>query len=215
MKICIISDTHGMHDQIIVPSCDILIHCGDISFFGKPCEVDSFIKWFKQQPAINKVYVLGNHEVELAKLSYSERLEILSEGGIHYLENTSVTLEGLKFWGSPYTPKYGDWAFMLRAAALRNCWDQVPDNINILITHGPPYKILDFTEDGEHKDEGEHAGCEHLLKKVYQLPLLKLHCFGHLHSGFGVLQQGNITFVNAASCNNRYEPVNQPIIIEL
>jgi len=119
-----------------------------------------------------------------------------------YLENIGVTIEGVSFWGSPYTPEFLNWAFMYpRGHAANQYWDQIPAGLDVLITHGPPYGILDQSAPGE-----EHLGCAELLKAV-QKKKPKVHIFGHIHGGAGTFENGDTRFVNAAYLNERYKPL--------
>ena len=76
---------------------------------------------------------------------------------VHYLCDSGLEFEGLKIWGSPYTPTFGKWNFMRnRGDEIKKHWDLIPSDVDILVTHGPPYGIFDETIDGI------HAGCEDL-----------------------------------------------------
>jgi len=131
----------------------------------------------------------------------------------HYLENSGVTINGLNFWGSPITPNFFEqyWAFnRTRGEKIYKYWDMIPQITDVLITHGPPYGIMDTVLDGQ------KVGCEELGVKInYDLPKLKLHVFGHIHDGYGKIKLDNKTFVNASTCTEKYVPKNPPIQVEL
>ena len=119
-------------------------------------------------------------------------------------------LEGIKVWGSPWQPEFCNWAFNLpRGYALARVWNQIPDDVQILITHTPPQGILDS------QNEEGLTGCADLTARVEQLSNLKLHVFGHIHEGYGMRQLGHTLFVNACACDHQYRPVNPPIVVDL
>jgi Icc-related predicted phosphoesterase len=130
---------------------------------------------------------------------------------ITYLEDSSVEIDGVKFYGSPYQPEFFSWAFNLGRSSpeLARVWSLIPDDTDILITHGPPYGILD-----QPFGRGEHAGCELLLKRVTEVRP-RLHVFGHIHGSYGQTRVGQTLFVNACLCNEAYQPVNPPAVIDL
>ena len=112
-----------------------------------------------------------------------------------YLEDSAVELLGLKVYGSPWQPFYGGWAFNLhRGPDLAAMWAKIPDDITILVTHGPPEGILD------RNNWGENVGCRDLLGRVMELRP-RLHVFGHIHEAAGRLDTLYTTFVNAATNN--------------
>lgn len=128
---------------------------------------------------------------------------------LHYLMNSEVVLDhGVRIWGSPFTPEFMNWAFMGTPATLKPIWDKIPSSLDILITHGPPYQILDRTM------QGLSVGCPLLLEKVMAVKP-KYHVFGHIHEGYGVREKNGVTFINASICNADYDLVNQPVVIEL
>lgn len=207
-KIVCISDTHNLHSKVKIPECDILIHAGDATGRGTLQEASSFLYWFAQQSAKHKILVWGNHDIigednpNLAKMLLSEYPSIT------YLENSGAEVLGIKFWGSPWTPRFFDWAFNADPDKLVEVWSTIPEGIDVLITHGPPFGILDETE------EGNLIGCKILLHEVQTRVKPKYHVFGHDHEGYGLKVVGETTFINASSCDRRYRPVNPPIILE-
>src|SRR5271166_4785835 len=147
MKIVAISDTHEQHAQVVVPEGDILIHSGDFTNLGKIPAVASFAKWMGSQPHKHKILIAGNHELTLQSPYRNIVTNLFKENGIIYLEDSGVEINGLFFYGAPWTPFFNDWAFNLprRGMELMAKWDMIPDNTNVLITHGPPKGILDDT----------------------------------------------------------------------
>ena len=125
------------------------------------------------------------------------------------MNDSGITIEGLKIWGSPIQPTFYDWAFnRKRGAEINKHWKLIPPDTDILITHGPPFQILDKTT------SECHVGCDMLLNKINQIKP-KLHVFGHIHEGYGMIQKNETIFVNASSVNIRYQLVNAPIVLEI
>jgi Icc-related predicted phosphoesterase len=137
---------------------------------------------------------------------------MIEQSGAIYLENSGINIEGLNIWGSPVTPYFMDWEWNLPrdGQELRKTWAMIPNDTDILITHGPPYGILDNVV-----RIPEPQGCKLLKKRVMQLPNLKLSVFGHLHDGFGVKPVANTIFVNAAMCDDKYNVSREPVVIDI
>jgi Icc-related predicted phosphoesterase len=211
-----ISDTHSQHRQLKnMPEADILIHAGDICNYGTPEEVADFNNWIECLQYKKKIVIAGNHDKYLSSIPVQEINKTLLDNTI-YLENSSIEIGGKLFWGSPITPRFMNWYFMEdRGEKIRRYWELIPDNTEVLITHGSPYGILDniLRANG---DIGDSVGCFDLLQRIRQLKKLKLHCFGHIHNQYGMHRNNDgIIFVNASSANEDYEIVNQPIVIEI
>lgn len=212
-KITIISDTHGKHWQLDLPGGDILIHCGDFMNGGRDViEATSFLQWFDSISNYkHKVFISGNHD-RLFEYDPILARDIFEQyhPGIIYLQDSDVTIEGLKIYGTPWQPEFYDWAFNLpRGEKLKAVWDLIPDDTDILVTHGPPHMFLD-TVIGQY----EHLGCKDLNNRVLQVRP-KVHCFGHIHSGAGETEFHDIKFINASVLDESYQYVNKPINIEL
>jgi len=196
-----ISDTHGLHDRIpVLPKGDVLVCAGDCMNGGfDPQELSSFNRWLGEQPFESRIVIGGNHD-RLFQNSPKQARALLTNA--IYLENSGVRINGVSFWGSPYTPEFLNWAFMYpRGTVARKYWDLIPENLDVLITHGPPYGILDQVD-----PDGEHLGCEELLRAVEEKKP-KAHIFGHIHGGAGTFDNGVTRFVNAAYLNERYKPL--------
>lgn len=182
IKVVCLSDTHN-HIVTDVPFGDILIHAGDLTERGTAEELNNAIKWLQELPHKYKVVIAGNHELCLDKhhnktKSFDEERLDISWGNIRYLKNSSVILDfpeknrSIKVYGSPYTPKHGNWAFQYPREL--DVWgNTIPIDTDILVTHGPPRHHLDI-----------HAGCHHLLKEIWRVRP-KLHVFGHIHVDHG------------------------------
>lgn len=211
MKIVAISDTHNQLSKIKypIPDGDILIFTGDIS--GNSLEelnVKHFNEFLLRLPHKHKVCIAGNHDFIFQK---KDGHELLKGKGIHYLEDESVIIDGIKFYGTPYQPYFYNWAFNIKAEEdLAAKWSLIPDDTDILLTHNAPYGILDLAE-----YRNEHTGCRKLLERLKQLPNLKAHCFGHIHESYGLEKIEETIFVNSCICNLEYKPVNKPIVFEI
>lgn len=214
MKIVCISDTHNCNEQIEVPDGDILIHAGDATINGTQLEVEAFLNWFSRLRHKHKIFIAGNHDWLYETNNHLARI-LTADSDIKYLQDSFVEIEGLKIYGSPWQPRFFDWAFNLnRGAELAEKWKLIPDDIDILITHGPPNGILDEVP---RKYFTENTGCEELVKRVEELARnnLKLHVFGHIHCGYGRAEKFGVKFVNASNCDEAYEPTQKPIVIEI
>ncbi len=211
MKIVCLSDTHNCNEQINVPDGDLLIHSGDATVRGAQTEVEDFLAWFSSLPHTHKIFVAGNHDWLYEKDNQQARF-LTDKFGIEYLQDSSVKIEGLNIYGSPWQPRFFDWAFNLnRGQELAEKWNMIPTQTDILITHGPPNGILDEVQ---RKYWVENTGCEELRKKVEEIRP-KLHIFGHIHCGYGQAEKFGVKFINASNCNESYEPINPPIVIEI
>ncbi len=205
MKIVAISDTHSLHWSLNIPEGDVLVHAGDLTNRGILEEVSEFNTFLGTLPHPHKIVIAGNHDFcfEDYRMDCEEALT-----NCIYLQDQEVTIDGVRFYGSPWQPWFYDWAFNLeRGPEIRAKWDLIPEGIDVLITHGPPYGIGDLTA------RGDKAGCQDLLEVAEKLKP-DLHIFGHIHEGFGVSYNGVTTFINASSCDHLYQPVNQPLIYE-
>ncbi len=212
MKITLISDTHNKHKQIEndLIGGDILIHAGDISSGGSLEEINNFCRWFdKLDNYTRKIFIAGNHDFGFES-KYDETMKIVSSyDNITYLQDSHVMVDGIKIYGSPWQPRFYDWAFNVdRGEKIKEYWDKIPIDTNILITHGPAYGILD-TVIGEYKN----LGCEELYRKIIDINP-NIHISGHIHSGYGYKEFNNTHFFNASALDERYNYGNKPINID-
>ena len=213
MRIVCISDTHNCNEQIEIPDGDILVHSGDATVKGTEPEIEEFLAWFSSHPHKTKIFVAGNHDWMYQRDNRRARM-LTSSFDIEYLEDSATEIDGIKFYGSPWQPKYFEWAFNLeRGEEIAEKWRKIPDDTQILITHGPPKGILDQVP---RRNWWEKAGCEELRKRVEALAAerLRLHIFGHIHSGYGQTNDFGVNFVNASTCDEEYEPTQPPIIVD-
>lgn len=203
-SIIAISDTHGKHHGLQVPSGDILIHAGDVSMRGSIEEVADFLAWFGSLPHKHKIFIAGNHDF-LFENQASLAQEMIPEG-VQYLENESIIVEGLNIWGSPITPYFHGMAFNAhRGEAIANVWEKIPAEVDVLVTHGPPADILDMTF------FNGRVGCVDLKEKLKEIKP-RYHIFGHIHEDRGVEQVGDTIYINASVLNLRYQLHGDPIV---
>ena len=214
-RITFISDTHNRHKQLNnhLPGGDIIIHSGDISSMGYHHEIVEFCKWFHHLPGYkHKVMIAGNHDWGFEKLP-EESIEAVGRyPKVNYLQDNMINLDGVRIWGSPWQPEFCNWAFNLpkNGDVLKSKWDMIPENVDldILITHGPPFGVLDVV-----KGETMNLGCE-LLSERLKIVKPKIHVFGHIHSGYGIKMSDDILFVNASVLNEQYYYTNEPFTID-
>lgn len=215
MKLVFISDTHSAHRKIDLPEGDILLHSGDMSWMGRDHEIVEFYNWLKETPFKHKVFIAGNHDWGFVHAAQKLN-EDYGDESIHYLEDSGVELEGIKIWGSPWQPEFFNWAFNLpRGQALKERWDLIPEDTDVLLTHGPPAGILDECPDMNDRTRMVNVGCSELRRAVFERVKPKIHAFGHIHQGYGTHQEDGITFINASTCNIKYNPVNKPFVIQM
>jgi len=208
MKLTFISDTHSRHKTLAIESGDVLIHCGDFTNRGSFEDTKSFAHYMSVQDFKYKVVIAGNHDFCFEDDRKQVAEQYLADKDIIYLNDTGTTIEGLKFWGSPVQPAFFNWAFNReRGKDICKHWDMIPDDTDILITHGPAYGILDKTF------KGENVGCSDLLDKVKQIKP-KIHAFGHIHEAYGQSEEDGTIFINACNVDKNYCLVNPPIVIE-
>jgi Icc-related predicted phosphoesterase len=205
-KLVLISDTHNKHGKLAIPDGDFLIHAGDMTGRGTEKEIREFNQWLGTLPHKHKIVIAGNHDYlfesnpELAKGLLSNAI---------YLENSGVEIDGIKFWGSPFSPKFLNMAFNAkRGIDLKKYWDLIPDDTDVLIVHTPPYGILDKTS------WRSHVGCHDLAGAVSRVKP-ELVIFGHIHEAYGVTETNGTRYINASSLTKFHLRMNTPVEIEL
>ena len=207
MKFVAISDTHGKHRELLLPKGDVIIHAGDFCHFGSDKDMRDFLEWYKELEFETKILIGGNHDFFAAE--QSERFNEALPKEITYLNDSGVSVNGIKIWGSPVQPDLIGWAFgKQRGAAMKIHWDLIPEDIEILITHTPPYGVLDKTR------SGKSVGCEELTKRLGKLSV-KVHIFGHIHESYGQITKNTTQFINASNINSSKGLVNKPIVFEI
>ena len=207
MKLICISDLHGQIKNIDIPDGDVLIIAGDVCKGSTIAELESLNRYLGSLPHRHKILIAGNHDFGMEKLGKWAVTKLFTHA--HYLEDAGITIEGMHFWGSPWQPEFFDWAFNLpRGEPLAEKWARIPNHTDVLITHGPPYTILDTTR------QGQPVGCADLLAAVQRIKP-RLHVFGHIHESYGQQEIDGIRFVNASILDVGYKAVNLPVVIEL
>lgn len=213
MKIIFVSDTHGKHEQLInLPEADMIIHAGDISTHGLISQIDSFVDWFSALPYKYKIFIAGNHDFGLQQPNgkmMSKVIEYLEGKDVIYLQDNYVDIEGIRIYGTPWTPKFYNWAFMKdRGVPIATEWAKIPYGTDILISHGPPAGF------GDRCVSGDIVGCEDLLSRILEIKP-KLVIFGHIHEGRNVYKMNEFTYaINASVLNENYSLVNLPITVD-
>lgn len=214
MKIVAISDLHGNLPEI--PDCDLLLIAGDITpadDHGLQRQFSwlhsEFRKWLLNVPARKIVGVAGNHD-----FIFQTNLNVVSDLPWVYLQDSGIEWDGVKIWGSPWQPVFHNWAFNAEDAKRKTAWSMIPDDTNILITHGPPHGYGDFVDNGY--DNRGNVGCRWLNKRIVELNFLKLAVFGHIHSGWGkyTINNERTTLANVSIVDDRYRLVNPPMMFE-
>lgn len=226
LRFVCISDTHGLHGKMThrIPEGHVLIHAGDFSDTGEVAQVASLERWLSCMPHEHKVVIAGNHDVTFHTEYYARNWErfhyerqdsvaaraVLTESAsVIYLEDSGTTIHGLRIWGSPWQPFFCDWAYNLRrGAACAQKWSLIPDEVDVLITHGP------VAGRGDACSSGYHAGCEDLLHAIRRRRI-KFHVCGHVHEGYGASSDGVTTYVNASTCDLNYRASNAPIVFDV
>lgn len=191
MIIHCISDLHGNIPRL--PGGDILIIAGDLTMSGSKWETLMFASWTETLDYKEIIVIAGNHDQYLTVGPNPFKKA-------HYFQDSGDYLLGYNIWGSPYTPKFCNWYFMEPNDRIKRHWDLIPENTDILVTHGPPYGILDKN------DRGEHCGCKELRKAVRRIKP-KFHIFGHIHEAQGSHNEDGTSFINCSYINEDYEPV--------
>jgi Icc-related predicted phosphoesterase len=211
MKITFISDTHNKHKQVTssLPGGDLLIHAGDISSMGYKHEIQEFCKWFNSLENYTvKTFIAGNHD-----FGFDKEPEMAKD--IVYLQDSFLgygvdTENYVKIYGSPWQPEFHNWAFNLSKGGLEleQKWNNIPEDTDILVTHGPVLGYLD-------KIIGQYInlGCELLAKRIKTIKP-KIHVCGHIHSGYGYVFDGDTHFINASVLDEQYQYTQKPLTVE-
>lgn len=200
MRILHLSDTHNLHRELKdLPKADLIIHSGDISFSGEGKEVMDFIDWFTNLDYKYKIFIAGNHDFCLEEKDREIIQEFLPKN-CYYLDKSGVEIENIHFWGLPFF--FSDDISGMYDKSIK----QIPFNTDILITHRPPFQILDIA--------GKiNYGCTNLLKKVIDIKP-KYHLFGHIHDSYGIFDNKTTIFANSSIVNDDYKISNHPFVFE-
>lgn len=242
MKITFLSDTHSLHNEVTIEPCDIFCYTGDATNRGSREDWVSFFEWLRKVPAKHIVWIGGNHDLSLDKLLMYSSVDAVQDllnrqlcadiqrliknlpAHIHYLQDSAITIEGINFYGSPISPSFGQgWAFNAnRGDIIAKVWQKIPKNTHILLTHTPPYNVLDYVDERlrRYPDEDLRTGCKELWNCIKnRLIELQVNAFGHIHANYGMMLKAvsntrYCVFINGAMINNRGKfLVKHPITI--
>ena len=200
MRILHLSDTHNKHWLLYdLPVADVIIHSGDATVTGNYKEVTDFFVWFSKLDYKYKIFVAGNHDTCLHRGNF---IQCSLPANFFFLCNSGVTIKGVKFWGLPnkYFTKDDE------KGSFPQMLSEIPTDTDILITHRPPYGILDKTYNSQ--------GCIYLLQAVLKISP-RYHLFGHIHEAYGIDKLNETTFVNASLVNEKDELTNKPFVFEV
>lgn len=209
MIIDCISDLHGNLPDL--EGGDLLIVAGDLTATDRYVEHASFYRWLHEQRYRKKIFIAGNHDTLLSAVESSKETANLS---FEYLRDSMTEFDGLKIWGSPASVWFRGVnprckAFMENESSLKKRFQRIPEDVDILITHGPPYQIMDANT------MGFPCGSMELRRELDVRLHPKLHVFGHIHEAYGMRQIGHCTYVNASYVDERYRAVNKPVRVIL
>ncbi len=207
LRLVCLSDLHDKKINIPIPHGDVLVVAGDICKRGSLQEIDRFDRFLADLPHPYKLVVAGNHDWPFARVPVDRAGSLLTHG--LYLQDSAIEINGVKFWGAPWQRRYFDGAFDLnQRQELVDKWNKIPCDTDVLITHTPPYGILDRTR------RGKHIGCKELAKAI-QLIKPKIHIFGHVHESAGMIYDVDSIFVNASLSFASKNKKDFPIIVEI
>jgi len=215
MRFVCTSDTHTYQNKLTLPEGDVLLCAGDITFTGHFPDLIKFNKWLGEQDYAYKIFIAGNHDKTFQ--SHASYAESLINNGI-YLRDEMTEVEGIKIWGAPWQPTFGHgWAFNEDRCLIKAKWDLIPNETDILITHGPPLGHGDEVKASYSSNKGEKVGC-YDLKEALKRVKPKVHVFGHIHEGYGITrlkhEEHTIHCINASLCTEHYSPINKPIVFD-
>lgn len=203
MRIVAVADTHLYHRELRVPDGDVFVHAGDLCQSGHVRELAIALDWIAELPHRHKVVIAGNHDWAFVR-DRPAALCLVAKG-VDYLEDEALAIGGVRFWGSPWQPEFCSWAFNLpRGQALAEKWSRMPENLDVLVTHGPPRGIGDLTA------TARREGCADLLARVAEVKP-RLHLFGHIHEDGGAWQVGDTWFSNVTT----WECERAPTVFDL
>lgn len=224
-RIVCISDTHNKHRELShLPAGDILIHAGDFTLRGEVDVIEDLSEYFGELSSCfeSVIVIAGNHDRTLQRSTYKSAdpkmcakkcdaaEDAIGKSAIYLQDASYKTKSGIEIYGSPWTPMYFNWAFMLeRGPPIRQKWEQIPASTDILITHGPPLGR------GDDVPSKGHVGCNDLGEEIRNRIRPRVNVFGHIHEGYGVTFDAQTLFVNASSVDVNYKVLNHAIVIDV
>ena len=212
MRLVCISDTHGDHEAVSLPAGDVLIHAGDLSAHGRRDETLAFMRWLGSQPFEHILCIAGNHD-QFMEADPESAQHFADLHDVTLLNDSGYTVGNTRFWGSPITPRFLDWSFMRDPGEpIEKHWNMIPLDTDVLITHGPPYGIMDKVQRPDGSEE--KTGCPSLLDFVKRVSPA-FHIFGHIHEGHGSFRQDGITYLNVSTMNHHYRITHAPVVVDL
>ena len=196
MKVIALSDTHGCHRQLTLPKGDVFLHAGDVCDKGNTSQIEDFLDWLGELDFQYKIIIRGNHDMDLKTKRSLLELE-LPERTIQ-LNNSGIIIEGIPIWGVPYPLTWGD-----------ENWEAIPLDTRILMTHRPPFSILDKPP------FSPSTGSKSLLRRV-KVVKPDVHLFGHIHAGYGQQKVEQTLFINGSTYKqSKKRIVNQAIVFSI
>lgn len=216
MRLVCISDTHFPFAPELIPEGDVFIHAGDHTMNGTPGTIMARFEDIARLPHKHKIVIAGNHDFGLQEdagcINYCRSLG-QADPNFHYLVHEAVEIEGVKFFGSPWVPELPQWAFTYPPQKAWPLWLNIPNDTEVLITHGPMKGVLD--------NDARKFGCPELRARILflmdlQPRKLKAHIFGHIHEGYGVEDIDGVKFINASLCTYPgYKQTQMPHVVDL
>jgi Icc-related predicted phosphoesterase len=206
LRILALSDTHEQHFELELPSADLLLYAGDSTWQGYPYAVEAFNKWLGEQTHIaEKVIIAGNHDFWFESHPEYARKAITNAT---YLQDESCYVNDVHIYGTPWQPFYYNWAFQCETEEeLGIKFSKIPKDTDILVSHCPPYGIL---------DQNKHAqsiGSKILGEWIVSIRP-KVVIFGHNHEGYGHIEKDGTHYINVATCDHHYRPINKPVLFD-
>ncbi len=191
MKLIFISDTHGRHRDLEIPKGDIIVHAGDICDKGNKEHIQDFLEWYSNLDFEHKIFTHGNHDRDLERNNISLIPDSIPEN-ITYLNHSQTIINGIKIWGSPFCEEEGE-----------EDWDFIPQDSDIVITHNPPYNILDKAPSGNLR------GSNVLRNRIHQIQP-RIHLFGHIHFSYGHCKLGKTSYYNGSNYKASLKKIIHP-----
>lgn len=216
------SDMHGdLVDPDSIPACDLFIVGGDSCPWKTSHDIITqsvwlgmvFRPWLKEvkKKANEVILIAGNHDFVFEHSDFrfwaNEYLDCI------YLQDNMVEYEGVNIHGTPWVPRLQNWAFYGNEDKLINQFNIIQNDVDILVSHGPPMGVNDKVA------YGEQVGCEELALKFEARERrgnpIPINIHGHIHEGYGYTEKWGSKLYNVSHMNVDYEPVNDIVKIDL